>query len=71
MIFLRFFKLAFLAALYYRHIPRALFNENQACGLSIHFHLPWAEIDWPFRPEMNKQNRTKPVFVALKEAEFI
>jgi len=44
-----FFKLAFQAALYSRLIPRAPFNEYQACGLSIHFHLPWAGISWPFR----------------------
>ena len=55
-VFLRYFKLAFQAALYYRLIPRAPFNEYQACGLSIHFHLPWAGISWPFRPGMHNQH---------------
>ena len=50
LIFLRFFKLAFQAALYYPLIPRAPFNDYKACGLSIHFYLPWASISWPFRP---------------------
>ena len=56
--FLRVFKLAFQAALRGRHIPRAPFNEYQACGLSIHFHLPWARLSWPFRPDMQNQDWT-------------
>ena len=39
MIFLHFFKLALQAALHYRQLPRAPFNEYQACGLSIHFYF--------------------------------
>jgi hypothetical protein len=69
LIFLRFFKLAFQAALYYRLIPRASFNEYQACGLSIHFHLPWANLSWPFRP--HSQDWTKSKLIALKTAELI
>jgi hypothetical protein len=63
-------KLAFQAALYYRFLPRASFNEYQAHGLSIHFHLPWAGISWPFRPDIQNQNWTKFRFVALYTAEL-
>ena len=45
MIFLRFFKLALQAALYYRLIPRASFNEYQATSLIfISLALGWYKL---------------------------